>query len=196
MSLNVLLISAEILKDRTAVHTNIDEKLLFPTIKVCQDMFIHPLLGSPLYNKVITLVDNVTGATGIEDASNVQYKTLLDNYIIDALCWYVLSKAIFDVTYQMWNKGVVKKVGDSTELPGTDELEALRNEYRTRAEWYGERLRQYLIATSTATVLPEYQTIATCNDISPDQRAFTMPVYLGPEYGCGCDDLFRYPGPH
>lgn len=195
MSLNILLISAEMIKDRTAIHTNIDEKLLFPTIKVCQDMFIHPLLGSDLYNKVITLVGNVTGVNGIEDASNVTYKNLLDDKIIDPLCWYVLSECIFDTTYQIWNKGMVKKQGDSTELPGTDELEAMRNRFRIRAEWYGQRLKSYLMANVTTNLFPEYLTSTDCSDIHPEQRAFTMPVYLGPDYGCGCDDWYRYPGP-
>jgi len=38
MSQNVLLISDEILKDRTAVHGNIDAKLLYPEIKTAQDI--------------------------------------------------------------------------------------------------------------------------------------------------------------
>jgi hypothetical protein len=177
MSLNVLLISAEILKDRTAVHTNIDEKLMFPTIKVCQDMFIHPLLGSTLFNKIITDVDAAT-ITG-------DYKTLLDDYIIDAICWYVLSELIFDTTYQIWNKGMVKKSGDNTDVPGSDELEGMRNRFRSRAEWYGQRLKQYLMANSTASFIPEYYNGNTeLDDLNPEQRAFTMPIYLGDDYEC------------
>ena len=177
MSLNILLISAEMIKDRTAIHTNIDEKLLFPTIKVCQDMYIHPLLGSALFNKIITDVDAGTIAG--------DYKDLLDDYIVDCLCWWVLSESIFDVTYQLWNKGMIKKIGDSTEAPGTDELEGMRNRFRARAEWYGQRLKQYLIANSTASVLPEYYNGNTeIDSLSPEQRSFTLPVYLGPEYEC------------
>lgn len=195
MSRNVLLISAEMIKDRTAVHTNIDEKLMFPTIKVCQDMNIHPLLGSDLYNKIVTLVDNVSGVNGIEDASNVTYKALLDDYIIDALCWFVLSKLAIDISYQYWNKGVVRKQGDSTELPGSDELEAIRNEYRMRAEWYGQRLKSYLIANASTSLLPEYLTNSTCDAIQPDQKAFTMPVYLGEEYSACCEKEARFINP-
>lgn len=184
MSQNVLLISAEMIKDRTAIHTNIDEKLLFPTIKVCQDMFIHPLLGSTLFNKIITYVEaaSVTGT----------YKDLLDDYIIDCLCWYVLSECIFDTTYQIWNKGMVKKAGDSTELPGTDELEAMRNRFRIRAEWYGQRLKNYLQVNASTKFLPEYLTTTACDDIPPENKAFTMPVYLGDDY-CGCNNINRYP---
>lgn len=183
MSKNVLLISPEMIKERTAIHTNIDDKLLFPTIKVCQDMFIHPLLGTTLYNKIVTEVEagSITG----------DYKTLLDDYIIDSLCWYVLSKAIFDVTYQMWNKGVVKKQGDSTDLLGTDELEALRNEYKNRAEYYGERLTTYLQAYSTTDFIPEYLiTTGRCDDVTPQTMAYDIPVYLGDIEDCHCKTKF------
>lgn len=190
MSKNILLISADMIKDRTAIHTNIDEKLLFPTIKVCQDMYVHPLLGSTLYNRVLVLVENVTGVNGIEDAANVDYKTLLDDYIVDCLCWYVLSKAAVDISYQFWNKGVVRKQGDSTELPATDELEMIRNEYRMRAEWYAQRLKNYLQTRSTTDFLPEYLTNTACDDIPPENKAFTMPVWLGDD-GCSCPN--RYP---
>lgn len=176
MSANVLLISAEMIKDRTAVHTNIDEKLMFPTIKVCQDMYIHPLLGTTLYNKIVTEVAaaSITGT----------YKTLLDDYVIDCLCWYVLSKMAIDISYQFWNKGVVRKQGDSTELPASDELEQIRNEYRMRAEWYGQRLKNYLQTKASATFIPEYLTNTSCDDIPPENNAFTMPVWLGEEYCC------------
>lgn len=175
MSKNKLLVSADMVKDRTGIHTNIDEKLLFPTIKLCQDMFIHPLLGSALYNKIVNDVPNVTG----------DYKTLLDDYIIDCLAWYILSESVTDISYQMWNKGVVRKSGDNIENPSPDELQMVRDKYRTRAEWYGERLRTYLIATSTATVLAEYFKGNTdVDDLNPKGNSFTMPIYLGDTVEC------------
>lgn len=175
MSLNKLLISADMIKSRTGIHTNIDEKLLYPTIKLCQDMYVHPLLGSDLYNKIINDVPNVTG----------DYQDLLDNYIIDVMVWYVLSESVTDVSYQMWNKGVVRKSGDNTENPSPDELQMLSDKYKRRAEWYGERLRNYLVANSTTTFLPEYYNgNSDIDDINPQGNSFTMPIYLGDTVEC------------
>ena len=109
MSKNVLLISEDILKDRTTLHGNVDPKLLFPEIKAAQDMYIHPILGTALYNKIISEVEAGT-ITG-------DYKTLLDDYIIDCILYYTLSSLPEALSYQMWNKGVVRKQGDNTELP-------------------------------------------------------------------------------
>lgn len=175
MSQNILLISAAMLKDRTPLHTNTDEKLIYPVVKICQDMFIHPILGSTLFNKIVTDVDAGT-ISGL-------YKDLLDDYIIDCLCWHTLSKLVMDTTFQIWNKGMLRKQGDSTEQPSIEDLQAMANEYRIRGEWYGERLRLYLIANSTTTVLPEYYTGNTdTDDITPASNSFTMPIYLGEQY--------------
>lgn len=179
MSKNILLMSDTILKERTAVHGNIDPKLLYPEIKAAQDMFIHPILGTALYNKLITDIDtNVSGVTG-------DYKTLLDDYIIDPLLYYVLSELPEALSYQFWNKGVLRKVGDNTESPSMSELVDLSNKYRQRAEWYGERLTKYLKQNATESFLPEYiQPGDGIDTIQPENSTFTMPIYLGDGYDC------------
>lgn len=182
MSLNILLISEQIIKDRTAIHGNIDPKLLFPEIKIAQDMYIHPILGTSLFNKLINDV-NVSGVTG-------DYKNLLDNYVIDPLMYYVLASLPVPLSYQFWNKGVVRKQGDSTELPTMSELIDLANQYRIRAEWYAERLMKYLKQNSTTTFLPEYYDLTGGVDqIVPEHTAYTMPVYLGDHHRCVHPDI-------
>lgn len=172
MSKNVLLIDENILKERTAIHGNIDPKLLYPEIKAAQDMYIEPILGSALFNKIINEVDAAT-ITGT-------YKSLLDDYIIDALCWYVVSALPDAISYQFWNKGVVRKQGDSTELPSMSELLDISNKYRNRAEWYGERLNKYLKAYASTTVLPEYLSgNDQISDIQPEGNSYSMPIWLG-----------------
>lgn len=184
MSLNILLISDEILKDRTGVHSNTDAKLLYPEIKAAQDMFIHPILGTALFNKLISDV-NVSGVTG-------NYKTLLDDYIIDPLLYYVLSELPEALSYQFWNKGVVRKQGDSTELPTMSELVDVSNKYRQRAEWYAERLSKYLKQTATSSMFPEYLQPGEGQDtILPEQSAFTMPIYLGDHHRCWSLDKYN-----
>lgn len=174
MSKNVLLLSVDILKDRTPVHGNIDEKLIFPEIKAAQDMYILPILGTALYNKIVNDIDGTGTTTGA-------YKTLLDNYIVDALLYYVLSELPDALSYQFYNKGVIRKQGENTETPSMEELIDISNKYRKRAEWYGERLRRYLLTTATSTVLSEYLAPGnTIDTIVPESTPFTMPIFLGP----------------
>jgi len=112
------------IKERTSIHGNIDPKLIYPDIKVAQDMYIHPILGTALYNKLLSDI-NGSGPTG-------EYKTLIDKYIADTLIWYTLSELPQNISFQFWNKGVVRKQGENTELPSMSELIDLSNRYKNR----------------------------------------------------------------
>ena len=178
MSLNILLITDELIKDRTQVHGNIDPELIHPDIRVAQDMYLHPLLGSALYNKISDDFNSATGLTG-------NYATLYNLYIVDTLMWYVLAELATSLSYQFWNKGIVRKQGSDTELPSYDELMAVQNKYKQRAEFYANRLRLYL-KENAATMFPEYLNPGSGVDaIYPDNKTFSMPVYLGDESDCG-----------
>lgn len=176
MSLNILLVSDAMIKERTAIHGNIDPKLIYPDIKVAQDMYILPILGTALYDKIQTIINDGT----ISQPANSDYKTLLDKYIADALIYYTLSELPTTISYQFWNKGVVRKQGDSTELPSMSELIDISNKYKNRAEFYANRLKLYCIDQSSKGKFSEYRNPGNSIDtITPEQRAFTMPVYLG-----------------
>lgn len=178
MSKNILLISDDILKERTGIHGNIDPKLLYPEIKLAQDMYIHPILGTALYNKLIDDI-NVSGTTtGV-------YKTLLDDYIVDPLMYYVLASLPVPISFQFWNKGVIRKQGDSTELPSMSELVDISNNYRIKAEWYAERLTKYLKTGINGVQITEYSNPGdTLDTITPQNNPFTMPIYLGDDDYC------------
>lgn len=178
MSLSILLISDEMIKERTAIHGNIDPKLLYPEIKLAQDMYIHPILGTALYDKLLFDI-NVSGTT------TGAYKTLLDNYIVDPLMYYVLASLPIPISYQFWNKGVMRKQGDSTELPTMEELVTISDNYRVKAEWYAERLTKYLKTGINGVQITEYQNPGdTLDTITPQNSPFTMPIYLGDNDDC------------
>lgn len=175
MSRDVLLVSDTMIKDRTAIHGNIDPKLIYPDIKVAQDMYILPILGTALYEKLQTLISS----GDISQAGNVNYKNLIDKYLCDALMYFTLSELPTTISYQFWNKGVIRKQGESTELPSMSDLIDLSNKYKNRAEFYAERLRLYVIDKAN-TMFPEYNNPGSNIDtVTPEQRAFTNPIYLG-----------------
>jgi hypothetical protein len=171
MSLNILLISDDMIKDRTVIHGNIDPQLIYPDIKVAQDMYILPLLGSALYNKIQAEIEAGT--------LSGDYKTLLDKYVVDALIYYTLTDLPQTLSYQFWNKGVIRKQGDNTQLPTMSELIDVSNKYKQRAEFYANRCRLYL-RQYAATLFPEYLNPGSgIDDMRPEHKAYTMPIYLG-----------------
>jgi hypothetical protein len=171
MSKNILMISVQMLKDRTAVHDNIDEKLIFPEIKAAQDMFILPLCGSALFNKLLTDI-NANNLTG-------NYKVLVDDYIVDTLANYVISELPLGLTYQFWNKGVQQKTTDSSIAPSMTDLFSVASKYKRRAEEYAQRMRLYL-RENASVMFPEYINPGSGVDtVVPERQGFSNPIYLG-----------------
>jgi hypothetical protein len=187
MSKNILLISDAMIVERTAVHGNVDPKLIYPDIKVAQDMYIHPILGTALYNKLQTDINSTGTTTG-------DYKILLDDYIADALIYYTLVSLPMTMSYQLWNKGIVRKQGENTELPSMTELVSISDMFKHRAEFYANRLQLYL-KQNAATKFPEYINPGSgIDDMHPSNKSFTMPVFLGDD-DCGYKSLEeRYQG--
>lgn len=181
MSLNILLISDIMIKERTAIHGNIDPKLIYPEIKYAQDAYVKPVLGTALYDKLQSTISD----SSISDPVNADYKLLLDEYLVDALIYYTLAELPVNISYQFWNKGVVRKQGQDTDLPTMSELVDISNRYKSRAEYYANRMKLFIIDQSSR--LGKYQEYthpgSTVDTITPEQRNFTMPVYLGDSDG-------------
>lgn len=195
MSLDILLVSDVMIKERTAIHGNIDPKLIYPEIKFAQDSKILPILGTRLYNKLQSIIADGT----IGNTVNINYKNLLDKYLVDALMYYTLSELPVNISYQLWNKGVVRKQGQDTDLPSMSELVAIGQNHLKKAEYYGNRMKLYII-TNAPQMFPEFLNPGnTIDTVTPEINTFTMPMYLGngDEYGPNNnrrDNPFNNPG--
>ena len=74
---NICFINVNTIKERSALHTNVDDKLILPEILTAQDMYLLPALGTALYNRL---------QTGIESANlTADEIDLLDNFITNPL---------------------------------------------------------------------------------------------------------------
>lgn len=177
MSSNTLLISVQQLKERTGLHSNVDEKLVTPDIKYCQDAFIMPLLGTALMNKLQDEIDVNNAPTGA-------YLTLWRDYVLDALCYYVLGESPMTLSYQLYNKGLNRKTSDNTINPDVNEIIQTADKYKKRAEWYGQRLADFLLENYAD--YPEYREPGTGVDVFvPETNAYNTTFSLGDD--CGCD---------
>lgn len=182
MSLNILFISSDTIKERSGLHYNVDEKLIKPEIKTSQDMYILPALGSALYNR---LQDGVSCNNLTCDE-----KTLLDDYIADTLVNYVLSELPQGLSFQFYNKGLVRKSSENTDVPSMQDLIDIANRYRARAEFYKQRLIKYL--KQNQTLYPLYLNFGSGIDaIHPDNDAYRASIWLGDDYCCKGERTFK-----
>ena len=180
MSKNTLFISVQSIKDRTGLHANVDEKLVLPEIKTAQDMYILPALGSALYNELQTAVDSNT-------YTNLQ-TTLLDDYIVDTLIYFVMSELPQGLSFQFYNKGLLRKSGENQENPSMQDMIDVANRYKARAEFYKQRLIKYLKQNNA--LYPNYLNFGSGIDsIKPDNEGYTVSMYLGD--ACCNDDYYE-----
>jgi len=170
MSLNILFINESLVKSRTAISDAIDGKQIKPTIKLAQDKYIMPALGSTLYNRL---------QAGIEAGNlNNDEKTLMDDYITDTLLWFTIGEMVVMTSYQFFSKGVMQKTAEESISPSKGNIELIQRQYMSNGEFYKQRLIDYLRENSE--LFPEYLNIDSGLDvIAPQLQSYTSPIFLG-----------------
>lgn len=177
MSRNILFISVQTIKERTGLHNNVDEKLVNPEILTAQDMYILPALGTGLYERLQDGIQN-SNLTANETA-------LLDTYITPTLVYYVMSELPMGLSYQFYNKGMIRKSGEGQENPSAAEMIDVADRYKARAEFYKQRLVKYLLEKSGQNTFPLYNNPGSTYDtIVPERQAYTTSIWLGDDDCC------------
>jgi hypothetical protein len=180
----VLFISPEVLRERTALHDNTDNKFIFPEIKAAQDQYIAPILGTALYKKMLAIVGDGT----ISSPANIYYKELLDDYLVPSLVWFTIAALPLAVNYQLTNRGMVQKTTENTNAPTMSDMFSAMDHYKNRAEHYQMKAIRYLRQWAPER-FPEYLNWGNgIDDIAPERSEFSLPIYLG-------DDMPEKPRP-
>lgn len=166
----VYLISAQYIKDRSIINENVDNKYLNSTIVMCQDINLQQLLGSDLYNEIKT---QVTAST--LTAANT---TLLNNYILPYLLNLVQAEIVIPATFKITNQSVVTKNSEVGSSVDARQLQMLKGQLDNQAQFYGERMRKYLLA-NTATYPLYLNGNTDIDDIRPENTAYSSGIFLG-----------------
>ena len=161
----VLFISESKLKDSSAINLNCSTDLLLPYIRQAQKLYIETALGSKLTQKI---KDLITAGT-IGNVGNEAYKTLVDDYIGDMLPNWAFYHAIPFLRFKIENGNIYSKTSETGNALSTEEAQHLREEVRNTAEYYTERLIDYVCNNTSS--FPEYST-NTGADVTPDKNAY------------------------
>jgi hypothetical protein len=155
-----LFVSETKIKESTAINGNVDAKFLLPYIRVAQEKHVHERLGSDLYNKISN--DIVSGTlTG-------NYKLLVDNYIADMLVHWSFYECIPFLRFKVQNNNIVSKTSETSNPISSSEASDLREEVRNTAEFYENRMIDYIC--NNVSLFPEYKT-NTGADVNPDHSS-------------------------
>lgn len=177
---NLLLLSVKNLKVFTDLNNSVDDTLLSSAVRIAQDYHLQRIIGTQLYQKL--LVDaNANIIAG-------DYKTLLDDYILDMLLWASYYEALESIYIRARNNGLLTPTGgENSEQADLRLYNTKRTSVKQKMEYYAERLTNYLIDESAK--YPELDTNNKLYQQIPDYGskygspiAFTNKVRKGRHY--------------
>jgi len=161
----VLFISEQKLKDSTAINLNVSTDLLLPYVRQAQKLYVEPKLGTDLTQKLKDLI--VAGTLG--NVGNEAYKTLVDDYIGDMLPNWAFYHAVPFLRFKIENGNIYSKTSETGNALSTEESQSLREEVSNTAQYYTERMIEYV--TNNLSSFPEYSTNSGA-DVNPDRNAY------------------------
>lgn len=171
------MVSTARLKKNTPIQQNVEDDILNPYIFKAQETHVHQILGTDLYNKMMTSIktNSVTG----------DYLTLLNDYIQPFLIEWAFYEVLPFISMKITNKSIVRGNADYLVEGDLSDLKYLRQTVRDLAEFYGERMIGYLKQYSH--LFPEYLTNSGLDKIVPKRNNYFGGVYLGRGSSRDCD---------
>jgi predicted glycosyl hydrolase (DUF1957 family) len=166
----VLFVNEDKLKSSTAINYNVDTAFLLPFLKIAQDKHLQIILGTKLYDK---LQNDIAGVDGASLTGN--YKILVDDYIQDAIIHYALVEALPFISFQIKNGSITQKNSENGTAATRQDVDYLVQKERDSAEFYGQRIVEYLCNDSSS--FPEYSQ-NTGADLNPISNAYYTGIKL------------------
>lgn len=159
-----MLISPTKVKQYATVGLNVDENVLGESIRAAQ-LHLREVIGRSLLERLQELVYNkIQGNEDtIDDADNIAYKTLLDEYVVPSLAWGTAVEASQLNELKIRNMGTVKNSDTNVNAVAQGEYLHLASYLKTYLNDAYNRLTEFLCEEKAAFVeLPDGY--CTCQD--------------------------------
>ena len=164
-----LFISEEFIKNNSQIDENVDMKKILPVVWQCQTQHMQSVLGSQLYNDLIAKV--IAGTLAGDDLK------LVEEYVADALLYWVMYEVQIPLLFNFRNKSTATNNSDHSTPITTKELSRIENRFKDKAEFFSERITNYLCANTA--LYPLYLTATSSDDVIAEQAKPTVSVFLG-----------------
>jgi hypothetical protein len=171
--MGVLLISEVKLKNYTNINKNVDMDVLKAEIQIAQDVDLQTVLGTLFYKHLLSQV-TATGST-----FNVDEQILVDQYIQPFLIQTAYLNAIPQIMYRTMNRGIVEGTMENAKSIDIETMKYLRNVQKSRADFYLQRLMDYLLTGRGQNKFPQYNTASTIDGMIPDRiQKYNNGIFL------------------
>lgn len=178
-------ISVDYLKSHTVINSNVADELLLNCIFEAQSIHIQQLTGTDLYNKLLHLVQTNT----VSDPANSDYKALLDEYVCPTTAYWAVVEAIPSLAMKIVNKGVERQNSEWSTPSAINEIEYLRDDWRNKAEFFSQRLTNYLLQNRSR--YPELLQNKELDKMHPSNGEYFSGIVFD-EGGCPCSKTMGY----
>jgi hypothetical protein len=169
--MGVLLISEIKLKNFTNINRNVDMSVLKAEIQVCQDIDLQTLLGAKFYHHLLSQVT----ATG--NTFNVYELELVNEFIQPWMIQQAYYTAIPQIHYRTMNRGIVEGDAENAKSVDIDTMKYLRSIQKERADFYRQRLMDYLLTGKGQNRFPDYLSYNLRDGMYPDKTiSYRNPI--------------------
>lgn len=169
MAVALFIRKADIVKN-TSLSGSVDSNKFLQYVQIAQEIHVQNLLGTDLYDKIS---DDILAGTLLGD-----YKKLVSDYIKPLLIQLGMIEYLAFAAYSISNAGVYKHSIETSDVASKEEIDFLIGKHKTYADYYSNRLIDYLCTNGTQTRYPEYYT-NTEDDIKPDKETTLTTWNLG-----------------
>jgi len=173
------LINSTYVINNSVILESVESKFIDVAIDNATQLYIVPTIGSKLYNKIVSLINDGT----INSEANVHYKTLLDTKIIPCLMNYAVYESIIPLTFKVSPKGVLQNTNENSQTLQFNDVRQVSTFFFERAEKMLDLLKRHLRDTNNNVNYPEYLSSEfNTEDILPNDKAYSSPIYIKRKY--------------
>lgn len=173
-----LMMGETYLKQASIINDNADMKVITPTIEDVQVLYIEDLLGTLLYNEILSQIGSNTVS-----ALN---QTLLNSYVLPCMKYYVLCECTPAFKWRYMNKGVMVKSSENSQPADTQEILYLMDKWKNNAEKLAQRVTNYLCSESAS--YPLYFANTESYQSKPNYTNYTHGLFLDDGQIFECND--------
>jgi hypothetical protein len=169
-----LLISEVKLKNYTNINKNVDMDVLKAEIQIAQDIDVQTILGTKFYKHLLDgiLADGTT-------TWNADETDLVVEYLQPFLVQTAYFNAIPQIMYRTMNRGIVEGEMQNAKSVDIETMKYLRNVQKSRADFYLQRLMDYLLTGRGQNKFPQYNSSSTEDGMIPNRvQKYNNGIYL------------------
>lgn len=165
-----LFISPQEIQQTTVLGGNVDIDSFQFAIDYVQNTIIEPLLGTELFDKIVTDYTN--------DTLSGDYLTLFDDYVKPITKFESTGQYLAISQYKVTNGGVFKHQPDNAEVVTRDEVQQLVEYYHAQGQVYVQRFHKWI----GKNPLTEYKTYQ--DEVNAQKMNLTSGWWFGSESNC------------